>query len=161
MLQDILMHGYFQNFKGFRQKTRKIQRLQFQPIRAKCTCMRVRSCNFDHVILSMLLIYPYIMSFKAFHQKCKKLRLYQLNRSFHMLHVHALASTCAQNDLRSANLHNMSTDPKNISPQSDVYFTRSFPDKKVPRKKKKKKNNQKRNSLRATRGLPSDSEKKK
>ena len=37
-----------------------------------------------------------------------------------MMHVRALASTCAQNDLDSANLHNMSTDPKNISPKSDV-----------------------------------------
>ena len=73
MLQDILMHGYLQNFKGFRQKTRKILRLQLQPIRAKCTCMRVRSCYFDHVIMSMLLIYPHIMSFKAFSQKTKEI----------------------------------------------------------------------------------------
>ena len=81
------------------------------------------------------------MSFKAFHQKLKKLRLYQLNRSFHMLHVHALARTCAQNDLDSANLHNMSTDPKKVLPTSDQQFTRSLPDKKVPRKKKKNNNN--------------------
>ena len=79
------------------------------------------------------------MSFKAFHQEIEKFRLYLLYWSFHVLHVHALASTCAQNDLHSANLHNMSTDPKKVLPTSDQQFTRSLPDKKVPRKKKKKK----------------------
>ena len=53
-----------------------------------------------------------------------------------MLHVHALASTCAQNDLDSANLHNMSTNPKKVLPTSDEQFTRSFPDKKVPGRRK-------------------------
>ena len=86
-------------------------------------------------------MYPYIMSFKKFHQKIEKLLQYPLYWSFHVLHVHDLASTCAQNDLDSANLHNMSTDPKKVLPTSDEQLTRSFPDKKVPRKKKKKNNN--------------------
>ena len=63
-----------------------------------------------------------------------------------MLHVRALASTCAQNDLDSANLHNMSTYPKKVLPTSDEQFTRSLPDKKVPRKKKKNNNNNKKQS---------------
>ena len=83
------------------------------------------------------------MSFKAYSQKIEKLRLYLLYWSFHVLHVHALASTCAENDLDSANLHNMSTNPKKVLPTSGEQFTRSLADKKVPRKKKKNNNNKK------------------
>ena len=100
--------------------------------------MRVRSCYFHHVVMSILLIYPHIMSFKAFHLKIEQLWLYLLYWSFHVLHVHALASTCAQNDLDSANLHNMSTNPKKVLPTSDEQFTRSFPDKKVPGRRRRR-----------------------
>ena len=65
-------------------------------------------------------MYPYIMSFKKIHQKKEKLQQYPLYWSFHVLHVRALASTCAQNDLRSANLHNIPTNPKKGLPKSDV-----------------------------------------
>ena len=109
----------FKISKDFVRKQNRYLDFKFQPIAAKGTCMRVRSCYFDHVIMSILLLYPYIMNFKAFHPIFKKLRLNLLYWSFHVLHVRAPARTCAQNDLRSAHLHNIPSDPKKVSPRSD------------------------------------------